>query len=762
MAITGKPFVYIGLLILLVGGCGGAGDGGGATDVLPDTGADVPAWDMVGPGDGIADAPEDAPAVDTVPDSMLEILLDLSLDLSPDAPSDAPADAPDDVPEDAPAEILPELPPDGAAGCDPNPCPDGAPCHEGPDGPLCTIAGAVVEEFLDADHAAQATTTAWGDDLLTVDLEGFGGDGADGAFHATQNTLINTAANGGVFHYTSLIIDPDVEVTLIGPNPFVARVQGNVEIHGWLRADAQHGVHASSVPSGPPAPAGGVALLGGIGGPGAGAGGDGGAGWGETGQDGEGPGGGGGSGDGAFPSGAGAGGGGFGSAGEDGLGDGAVPGLGGAIYGDAELTVLQGGSGGGGGGGRDVGGDDGTCGGCGGNCYQGVCEGGYAAMGDDAFNDWDRPGGSGGGGGGGIGIFCAGDVILSGRISADGGNGGWGDWSGAGGGGSGGAVRMSALGEVFIDGGTVSALGGRGGLITNSNQKEWVVSGDGGGGIVRIESAGGLQAYLLNPDPPPSFGPPANPLDGGTGADGAFSPMQDVVLDTDAGPYHFTLVDIPAGVTVTAKGSLPLEFLVQGQVSIDGDVVLDGGDGGTGYSACCGNPYGNASNGVGGFGAAGGTTAATAALRARGTTAAGPAVAPAAPPGASPPGPARGTGPTARTVGPTSARRPAGPREASLTARTSWRSSRGAAVAAAQGTHRAPPAPGATAGSASSPAASPTGPVRRIRPRAATSGMSPPRTRGPQRASPRSSGIPAAAAAAAAVRCASRPRVRSR
>ncbi|MFH1533141.1 MAG: hypothetical protein ABIK09_20635 [Pseudomonadota bacterium] len=583
------------VLASLAAACGGDPSGPWGSpgeDAGFDVAVDTPAWDMVVPEDLRTEVMPDVFDPDALPDATPDSSTDVPGDVAPDAPQDITADIPFDTPPDLPADV--------SEPCDPNPCPDGAPCHLGPEGPLCTISGAVVEEFLDADMAAQPTTAAWGDDVLTVDLESFGGDGADGAFHATQNTLIDTAANGGVFHYTSFIIDPDVEVKLIGPNPFTARVIGDVEIHGWLRADGQQGVHAASVPSGPPPPPGGVALMGGLGGPGGGGGGDSGAGWGETGVDGAGPGGGGGGADGAFPNGAGAGGGGFGSAGDDGLGDGVAPGLGGPVYGDPTLAVLQGGSGGGGGGGGDVGGDDGTCLGCGGNCYQGACQGGYAALGDGALNDWDRPGGSGGGGGGGIGIYSEGDVVLSGRITADGGNGGWGDWSGAGGGGSGGAVLLSALGEVFIDGGAVSAVGGRGGLITNSNQKEWVISGDGGGGTIRIESAGGLQAYLLNPDPPPSFGSPAAPLDGGTGVDGAFTPAQDVVLDTDAGPYEFTLVNIPAGVTVTAKGSLPLELLVQGGVDIDGDIVLDGVDGGNGYSACCGNPYGNASAGEGG------------------------------------------------------------------------------------------------------------------------------------------------------------------
>ncbi|MBM4373430.1 MAG: hypothetical protein FJ098_17365, partial [Deltaproteobacteria bacterium] len=476
-------------LVLLLVACGADPGGGGAGDVA----LDVPAWDSTATPDlAAAELPGDGTPSELPVDGPADLLAD------PSDPSDSP-ELPTDTGPDPGPDTLPDTSSDAPSPCLPSPCPEGAACTLVDGAALCTLTGVVVEGFEDGDMAAAATTAAWGGGVLTASLEGFGGDGSDGVFHATQNTLVNTAASGGVFQYTSFVIDEGVEVKVTGPNPWVVRVQQDAEIHGWIRADAQHGAHAASVPSGPPAPPGGLSLGGGLGGPGGGSGGDSGAGYGIPGAPGEGPGGGGGGGAGAFPFGAGAGGGGFGGPGGAGVGEVASPGAGGTPYGTPELVSLEGGSGGGGGGGRDVGGNDGSCGGCDGNCWQGVCQGGFEALGDGLFNPWDRPGGSGGGGGGGVGIYAAGDVTVSGRISADGGNGGWGDWSGPGGGGSGGAIRLAALGEVFLDGGTLSARGGRGGLVTNSNQKEYLVSGDGGDGIVRIESVGGLQAYLLDP-----------------------------------------------------------------------------------------------------------------------------------------------------------------------------------------------------------------------------------------------------------------------
>ncbi len=151
----------------LLPACGGDTTDGPApgADVGVDQAADAPTWDIVDTADTVADTSSDMAPVD-VPDDPL-----------PDTHPDLVCDTPEDVPADTPLDTPPDVP----TPCDPNPCPDGVPCHLGPDGPLCTVTGAVVEEFYDADQAAQPTTAAWGDEILTVDLENFGGDGADGA-----------------------------------------------------------------------------------------------------------------------------------------------------------------------------------------------------------------------------------------------------------------------------------------------------------------------------------------------------------------------------------------------------------------------------------------------------------------------------------------------------------------------------------------------------------------------------------------------------
>ena len=59
-----------------------------------------------------------------------------------------------------------------------------------------------------------------------------------------------------------------------------------------------------------------------------------------------------------------------------------------------------------------------------------------------------------------------------------------------------------------------------------------------------------------------------------TGADGAFAPTEDTVLDP--GIYHFTTVDIPAGVTVTTRGEATLELRASGPVNIAGTIDLSG------------------------------------------------------------------------------------------------------------------------------------------------------------------------------------------
>lgn len=508
--------------------------------------------------------------------------------------------------------VAPEvLPPQ----CEPDPCPEDSACVVGSGGEtLCRKTGLVVEEFDDTNTMSPATTAAWGEGILTVNLAGFGGDGSDGAFLADQDMVVDTSMNQGVFQYTEYSIQPGVTVTVVGPNPYVVRVTGDVVVDGWLRADGEPGKHACAIPNGPDKPQGGVSLVGGPGGPGGGQGGDSGAGHGKPGSVGGGPGGGTGSGPGSFPNAAGAGGGSHASAGADGVEKGSsYAGSAGATYGDVALDTLDGGSGGGGGGGRDN--SDGS-------------------VGNGVLDSWDRPGGSGGGGGGAVAIFAVGSIHLTGMITADGGQGGWGDWSGGGGGGSGGAIRLSALGEVFFGGGWLSARGGREALCTNSNQSQDTISGKGGDGIIRVESAEGLQGYFLNPDPIPSFGEIEGPPDGGDGSDGDFKPDQDVVLDTEGGPWNFHSFLVPEGVTLTAQGSSPLIINCQTNIEINGTVDLDGLAGGIAYSACCDNPYSTASRGKGGLGGPGGHDGGDGGSAGDGEDGKGPGGAPGGPKGA--------------------------------------------------------------------------------------------------------------------------------
>ncbi len=62
----------------------------------------------------------------------------------------------------------------------------------------------------------------------------------------------------------------------------------------------------------------------------------------------------------------------------------------------------------------------------------------------------------------------------------------------------------------------------------------------------------------------------------GDGSDGAFAPLQDVTLDTANGPFEYTSILIPEGVTVTALGGAPLQLLAQGDVLIAGTLTVAG------------------------------------------------------------------------------------------------------------------------------------------------------------------------------------------
>jgi hypothetical protein len=69
-------------------------------------------------------------------------------------------------------------------------------------------------------------------------------------------------------------------------------------------------------------------------------------------------------------------------------------------------------------------------------------------------------------------------------------------------------------------------------------------------------------------------------ISGSTGADGAFNPTANTVLQVPAdGIYNFTSVNIPAGVTVTFQknvGNTPIYMLATGDVSINGVISVSG------------------------------------------------------------------------------------------------------------------------------------------------------------------------------------------
>ena len=72
---------------------------------------------------------------------------------------------------------------------------------------------------------------------------------------------------------------------------------------------------------------------------------------------------------------------------------------------------------------------------------------------------------------------------------------------------------------------------------------------------------------------------------GSNGSDGAFNPTANVVInmaDHPDGIYHYTSVNIPAGVTVSFipnAGNKPVVWLVQGDCVINGTLNIDGAAG---------------------------------------------------------------------------------------------------------------------------------------------------------------------------------------
>jgi len=173
---------------------------------------------------------------------------------------------------------------------------------------------------------------------------------------------------------------------------------------------------------------------------------------------------GGGNGGGADSNNAGGGGGGFGTAGSSGAPAGDGEGSGGQVNANNQLVPFAGGSGAGGGS-------------------------------PDNRNDMpDRHAGAGGGGGGALIIMSSGNMTITGRIDADGGDGGDGDCCGtgtiadhdrgaAGGGGSGGAIVLQSSNVTVTAAATLTAVGGAGGAGDVADQD----GGDGGDGRIRVD-----------------------------------------------------------------------------------------------------------------------------------------------------------------------------------------------------------------------------------------------------------------------------------
>jgi len=151
------------------------------------------------------------------------------------------------------------------------------------------------------------------------------------------------------------------------------------------------------------------------------------------------------------------------------------PGPGGSAYGDASSPTVEMGSGGGNGYNGDAYGPNRSGGGGGGYGNLGG-RGGYGAGSIYPGTGETRYGGRGGG----KILLYASNILVSGKVSADGGTGQDASYAGAGGGGSGGGILISA--ENIIVSGTVSARGGNGGWgATNAGP-----GGGGSGGRIKI------------------------------------------------------------------------------------------------------------------------------------------------------------------------------------------------------------------------------------------------------------------------------------
>jgi hypothetical protein len=96
---------------------------------------------------------------------------------------------------------------------------------------------------------------------------------------------------------------------------------------------------------------------------------------------------------------------------------------------------------------------------------------------------------------------------------------------------------------------------------------------------------------------------------GSSGADGAFSPTQNIAVQVPpSGVFNYTTVTIPSGITVTYirnANNTPVTILASGDVNIDGTISLDGQSGNAAGFAGQGGPGGFAGGPAGINGSAG-------------------------------------------------------------------------------------------------------------------------------------------------------------
>ena len=265
----------------------------------------------------------------------------------------------------------------------------------------------------------------------------------------------------------------------------------------------------------------------------------------------------------------------------------ALPGAGGPVRGDVANTEVAGGSGGGGGGAIP---------------YRPSASSPEVQV---------RNGAGGGGGGGGLELAAEGSIEINGSILADGGDGGNGasPSAGAGGGGSGGTISLRATGNIMLGAGAlILARGGEGGGTGTQ-----FLGGDGVDGRIRFEAGGALNLPGLvnfgSVMPPVgatgvSAGLAAEPIDGGTGADGLLSligfPAGTYFIDTNMntifddqgmgffssmpgfvpGVFNLSGLEVPAGINLRASGDNPLIIKVLGEAIISGGIDVSGFDGG--------------------------------------------------------------------------------------------------------------------------------------------------------------------------------------